>query len=393
MTHDPLDDAVARQYEAWVYPEPIADLPRWLEGNWQWFDPSHAHRVLWPAGDQPALLDILVAGCGTNQAAVLAYTNPNARVTGIDVSASSLLHHRHLERRYGLENLHVHQLPIERVGDLGLDFDLIVSTGVLHHMAHPQEGLSALATCLRPGGVMGLMLYARNGRVGVEMLADAFRDMGLGQDAQSVRVVRQVIDDLPPDHPVRSYLGIAPDLGPDAGVIDTFLHGRQRSYTVDECLELVHSASLVFQDWFLRAPYCPPQDPDSVLRQVLDHLPRERQWAAMEAVNTRNACHFFMACRPERPEGTYRIHFDLPADEVATWVPSLRYRCQQDGDDLARPDWTARLEPAQARISALMDGSRTIAQVARDSGAHPADVIALSRALWELDFLQVALPG
>ncbi len=391
MTDDPLHDAVARQYEQWVYPEPIADLPQWLEGNWQWFDPGHAHRVLWPAGDQPAQLDILVAGCGTNQAAVLAYTNPQAQVTGMDVSASSLQHHHHLKRRYGLDNLHVHQLPIERAGELGLDFDLIVSTGVLHHMASPQKGLSALATCLRPDGVMGLMLYARNGRVGVEMLADAFLEMGLGQDAGSVRVVRQVIDDLPPDHPVRSYLGIAPDLGPDAGVIDTFLHGRQRSYTVDECLALVESAGLVFQDWFLRAPYYPPQDPDSVLRQLLHHLPPKRQWAAMEAVNTRNACHFFMACRPERPEGAYRLDFD--SADAAGWVPSLRYRCRQDGDHLARPDWTATLEPAQSRMTALMDGRRTMAQVAGGCGADTADVIALGRALWELDFLQVALPG
>ena len=47
MTTDPLDDAVARQYQQWVYPEPILNLPAWLVDNWQWFDPSHAHRVMW----------------------------------------------------------------------------------------------------------------------------------------------------------------------------------------------------------------------------------------------------------------------------------------------------------------------------------------------------------
>ena len=30
MTTDPLADAVSRQYERWVYPEPIEDLPGWL---------------------------------------------------------------------------------------------------------------------------------------------------------------------------------------------------------------------------------------------------------------------------------------------------------------------------------------------------------------------------
>jgi len=216
MSTDPLDDPVARQYERWVYPEPIADLPAWLEHNWQWFDPSHAHVLMWP--DRPLVpgMDILVAGCGTNQAAVIAFTNPGARVLGIDVSRASLGHNRALADAHAMANLELLHLPIEQVGDLGRDFDLIISTGVLHHMADPAGGMSALGRCLRPEGVLALMLYARTGRVGVEMLQAAFRDMGLAQDDASVQVVRQVIDGLPPDHPVRAYPGIAPDLGSDA---------------------------------------------------------------------------------------------------------------------------------------------------------------------------------
>ena len=40
-------------------------------------------------------------------------------------------------------------------------------------------------------------------------------------------------------------------------LVDTFLHGRERSYTVDDCIDLVTSAGLVFQGWFLKAPYYP----------------------------------------------------------------------------------------------------------------------------------------
>ena len=70
MNVDPLADVVADQYQKWRYPEPILDLPGWLAGNWQWFDPSHAHRLFWPDQNVRPDLDILVAGCGTNQAAV-----------------------------------------------------------------------------------------------------------------------------------------------------------------------------------------------------------------------------------------------------------------------------------------------------------------------------------
>ena len=40
-------------------------------------------------------------------------------------------------------------------------------------------------------------------------------------------------------------------------LVDTFLHGRARSYTVDDCIDLVTSAGLVFQGWFSKAPYYP----------------------------------------------------------------------------------------------------------------------------------------
>ena len=60
MTTDPLGDVVSQQYEKWVYPAPIDDLEEWLRGNWQWFDPSHAYRLLWPDRDYRPGMDILV---------------------------------------------------------------------------------------------------------------------------------------------------------------------------------------------------------------------------------------------------------------------------------------------------------------------------------------------
>lgn len=193
MTTSPLADVVSGQYERWMYPEPILDLPGWLADNWQWFDPSHAHRMFWPDRAYAGGLDMLVAGCGTNQAAVFAYTNPEARVVAIDVSQPSLDHHRFLKEKYGLANLDLHLLPIEEVGTLGRSFDLIVSTGVLHHMASPEAGMQALAACLRPEGVAAIMLYARYGRIGVEMLQAVFREIGLSQDDASLFTVKEAI--------------------------------------------------------------------------------------------------------------------------------------------------------------------------------------------------------
>jgi SAM-dependent methyltransferase len=400
MTPDPLVDVVSDQYRKWVYPEPIVDLPAWLAGNWQWFDPAHAHRMFWPDRGYKPDMDILIAGCGTNQAAVFAYTNPDASVVAIDISQPSLDHHQHLKDKYGMRNLELHLLPIEDVGTLGRDFDLIVSTGVLHHMAEPKQGMQALAGCLRPDGVAAIMLYARYGRIGVEILQSVFRDLGLTQDEASLVVVKETITSLPQDHPLRGYLAMAPDLWFDAGLVDTFLHGRDRSYTVDDCLDLVASTGLIFQEWFLKSPYYPPEPSGGGLFAAVAALPRERQWSVMERINTRNACHFFTACRADRPHKTYRIDFALP--EVLNAVPAFRYRCGLDADAVFRPDWRMNLDPAQIRLVQKVDGRRTIREIvalaARTGPLSQRSPFALEdfgrtlfQSLWQRDFLVIGL--
>jgi len=402
MSDDPRADVVSRQYERWRYPAPILDLDAWTANNWQWLDPVHAHRMLWPDREYKPDLDILIAGCGTNQAAVFAYTNPAAKVVAVDVSQPSLDHEQYLKDKHGLFNLELHLLPIEELPTLGRDFDLVVSTGVLHHMADPAVGMKALAGCVRPDGVIGVMLYAKYGRIGVELLESVFSDIGLRQDDASVQIVKDTIALLAPDHPVHGYLKTANDLrGSDAGLVDTFLHGRQRSYTVDECVDLVTSAGLVFQGWFLKSPYYAHDlfAAPNLLYPAVNALPEAKIWSVMERVQSTNACHFFLACRPERPKESYTI--DFSAEDSLNYVPMFRTRCGLSGSEIFRSSWRTSLNAAQLPFVQHIDGLRTIREIAADvaqSGSRRGDVADLEKfgrklfqALWRLDFLAMGL--
>jgi SAM-dependent methyltransferase len=399
---DPRADVVAKQYEKWTYPEPIQNLETWLTNNWQWFDPSHAHRVLWPDRPYQPDMDILIAGCGTNQASVFAYTNRAAKVVAVDVSQASLDHNRYLKDKYSLKNLELQLLPIEDVPSLDKKFDLIVSTGVLHHMAEPKVGMKALADCLRPDGVAAIMLYARYGRTGVELMQAIFRDLGLVQDEESLSMVKEAVNSLAPSHPLQSYISIAPDLKFDAGMVDTFLHGRDRSYTVDDCLELVDSAGLVFQDWFLKTSYYPPTLTESgnQFYSAIKELPREKIWAVMERLKTLNACHFFLACHPSRPETQYKI--DFSASNALDYVPLLRLRCGIQGDEIYRPGWRVRLDPTHLAFAQNVDGDRSIREIAErvalsgvlastDQAALEYTGLELFEELWRMDFVGMDL--
>jgi SAM-dependent methyltransferase len=399
---DARDDVVSRQYERWRYPPPIEDLEVWSTSNWDWFDPSHAHRIFWPDRDYRPDLDILIAGCGTNQAAVFAFGNPGANVVAVDISRPSLDHQQYLKDKHGLHNLRLHLLPIEELSSLGRQFDLVVSTGVLHHMAEPLTGLTALAGRLRPDGVMALMLYGKHGRIGVELLETVFRDMGLGQDDASVQIVKDTIATLPEDHPVNSYLKRARDLQDDAALVDTFLHGRTRNYTVDECIAFVNSAGLEFQGWYHKTPYY-PQDlagQPATYYPTVNALPENKIWSVMERLQTMNGCHFFMACHPERPKAGYQIDFSTSA--ALDYVPMFRYRCGLSGTEIVWPGSRVGLNPAQLPFVQHIDGRRTINEITRlvlaqhgESGPATAElehfVRQLFQTLWRIDFVAMAL--
>ncbi|HEY3996244.1 MAG TPA: methyltransferase [Mycobacterium sp.] len=402
MTEDPRDDSVSGQYDRWEYPPPVADLQAWTKNHWDWFDPFWAHRVLWPNRAYRPDLDILIAGCGTFQASVFAFMNRGAKVVGIDVSRTALDHQQYLKDKHGLKNLELQLLPIEEVPALGRDFDLIVSSGVLHHMADPLSGLKALGECLRADGALAVMLYAKYGRIGVEILESVFRDLGLAQDEASVQLVKDAVLVLPDDHPVRGYLKRASDLLSDGAVVDTFLHSRQRSYTVAECLDLVSAAGLAFQGWFLKAPYYPHDllAPVSGFQSVLSQLPDDKLWSVMERLHTPNATHFFLACRHERPKEDYTIDFSAPG--ALDYVPLLRTACLLRGDEILLPGSKFKLNPAQLPLVQHIDGRRTIREiiecvarqgnVAQENRALLEDFAhTLFRALWRLDFLAMAL--
>src|SRR4030067_255141 len=165
-----VTDVVRDFYDLYPYPRPVDTLEKYLK---LWQDESRRRadfHLFWPAKPYQKDFSILVAGCGTSQAAKHAMRWPEAHITGIDFSSKSVRCTEELKNKYHLNNLEVKQLPIEEVSELGKTFDQIVCTGVLHHLADPDAGLRALRGALKPDGAMHLMVYAPYGRAGSYML-------------------------------------------------------------------------------------------------------------------------------------------------------------------------------------------------------------------------------
>lgn len=358
-----MSDAVRAQYERWVYPPPIEDLTRSEFRDFA--DPAFLSRAYWPHRPPREDLRILVAGCGPNAAARFAYHHPRATVVGVDISEASLAHARRLKEKHDLRNLTLHRCRVEELPELGEPFDLIESSGVLHHLPDPAAGLKALAGALAADGVVYLMLYGKHGRAGIYMAQELFRILGLGQSPEDVATVKAMLAAFAPDHVLRRCLSGPNDLAFDAGIVDTFLHPVDRGYSVGDCYELLDSAGLVLQGWLNRHAYDPAtRITQPQLRERVARLSEREAAQALELVDGRMATHTFYACRRERDPAQYRIDFHGAGfmDMIPVARAGWRRHAAPNGV-LLEPGligMKVELRERKAAVASHIDGRRTV---------------------------------
>lgn len=394
---DGIPAAVRNFYERHPYPPPVASLERERE---RWNDGDRRRtgfRLLWP--DEPFREDhsILVAGCGTSQAAKYALRWPNARVVGIDVSRTGIAQTRKLKERYGLANLDLEAIAVEQVRSLGRRFDHIVCTGVLHHLEDPDAGLRALRDTLAPRGALHVMVYAPYGRAGIYLLQEYCRRLHVGTSSRDIRDVAATLGALPPRHPLAPLLRETPDFATEAGLADALLHPRDRPYCVPELFAFLERGGLQFGRWLRQAPYLPgcgamARTPH---RARLANLPAEAQYAAMELFRGTMLRHSAIAYRDDTPSAERPIRFD--DDAWRAYVPFrlpdtvcveerlppgaagvLINRSHHDTDiylpiDACRRSWYERI-----------DGRRRIVDIVEDEG-QMSDARDFFERLWQHD--------
>ena len=152
--------------------------------------PTAAFRPLGKTGS----LDILIAGCGTGQHAILTTQQfEGARTLAIDLSRASLAYAAAKTREFGIEGIDYAHADIMRLGSLEQRFDLIESVGVLHHLADPWAGWRLLKSLLRPGGFMRIALYSEAARWGVVDARGRIAQEGYGTTAAEIRRFRTAV--------------------------------------------------------------------------------------------------------------------------------------------------------------------------------------------------------
>jgi SAM-dependent methyltransferase len=400
--HDPalldVSEEVRAFYDRYPYPPPTDSLEKYRR---LWQDPQRRRadfHLFWPDRTFSENQSILIAGCGTTQAAKHAMRWPTAQLTGIDVSSTSVRSTEDLKRKYNLDNLHVYQWPIERANDLEMSFDQIVCTGVLHHMADPDAGLAALRDVLKPDGAIHLMVYAPYGRTGVYMLQEFCRRIGIRAADSEIRDLSDALQALPPGHPLENLLREAPDFRQEAALADALLHPHDRAYSVPQLFDFLERAELKFGRWIKQAPYSPHCGVMAQIPQALRmaQLSFAEQFAAVELFRGTMVRHSLVAYRKDSCSSAHAVSF--AGDAWLGYVP-IRMPdtiCVQKGlppgaaavlinqghtyTDLFMP-----IDSTEKRLLDATDGSRCIAEIAESalSSSHQKTHLDIARAFFE----------
>jgi SAM-dependent methyltransferase len=388
-------------YERMPYPAPLArlDEQRDLDKN-----PDRRRamfHLMWPAEQPGGNQEILIAGCGTSQAARYALREPDARITAIDFSESSLRHTRDLQRKYNLENLELHQLPIESVQELGRCFDLVVCTGVLHHLPDPDLGLRALRDVLSPRGAMRLMVYARYGRAGIYMMQEYCRLLDIRTSEDDLRGLGATLEALPAEHPIAGLLRRAKDFRRPEAMADALLHPQDRAYTVPELYAWLDRCGMSFGRWIEQAPYLAQcgvvaRSPHAAR---LASLPSRLQHGAVELFRGTMVSHSFIAYRDDRSEVSQPINFagDRWRDYIPIalpWTVCVRERLPPGSVAVlinrshTFTDLILTVDPFENRLLGAIDGNRTLAEIlqfATQDGDDKHRGLRFFERLWQYD--------
>jgi tetratricopeptide (TPR) repeat protein/SAM-dependent methyltransferase len=245
----PIGEGVSRmvqeQYEEnpyprWILPAPAVTAYSLGEYLRMKFPLAPMRRL-----SSPRPPDVLIAGCGTGAHAIETYRKiAGAQVLAIDLSRRSLAYAIRKTRSLGLPIDYAHA-DIMQLGGIGRTFDVIESSGVLHHLADPMAGWRILLSLLKPGGVMSVGLYSKLARADINAARAFIAERGHRATQDDIRRSRQDFLALPQGSPGQTVTRSG-DFYSMSECRDLLFHVQEHQHTLPEIAAFIAEQGLRF---------------------------------------------------------------------------------------------------------------------------------------------------
>ena len=202
--------------------------------------------------DRP--LEVLDAGCGRGPGVIgAASLQPKVNFTAIDINSVGLAEARENAKVRGLTNINFVQADLMTLEGLVVPeggFDVIYSSGVLHHLADPQVGLNNLTKILAPHGVISLMLYGSFGRQALYRLIEGIDILCPKEASIESRIpLGRLLSKAAEETLFKDTYWKNTYRNPDVEFVDTCLNVNEVSYDIAALWQLIEQANMKFVRW------------------------------------------------------------------------------------------------------------------------------------------------
>jgi SAM-dependent methyltransferase len=347
----------------------------------------------------------LVAGGGTGDAAIFLAAqlrDTDAEIVCLDISEAALAIARQRADLRGLkERIHWVHGSILDIAQLGLGrFDYISCLEVLHHIASPEDGLSALTSVLAEDGAMALMLYGRYGRLDIYAIQELMRrinrdEPGLRSQLANLKTTLRALTPANLLLRGRSRKQVEALIANETNLVDTFLHVRDRAYTVPELYDFVVGAGLSVLNFTnftrtMRLEYDPDVYlTDATLRDKLSARTVPERHATAELLHGHMFVHALYVARPGRQVASFLNPEMVPFFLTAFGAEAAKRLVEHGSGTVqlaSRTEVTFAPSPAVLQCLTRVDGVRPLGYIWRETAAALGEDSGKIAAAAALDF-------
>ena len=189
--------------------------------------------------------NILIAGCGTGNHLNNVTKYKNAKITGVDLSLSSLAYAKRKMNELGFNTINFLHADILDLKNMNNKFDVIESIGTLHHMNNPVEGFKSLINILKPHGFLKIGLYSELARRHVVESRKLIKNMKFKNEIEDIRKCRNIILNQNNNLILRKIIQRT-DFYSSSSVRDLIFHVQEHRFTIPQISKLLDELNLEF---------------------------------------------------------------------------------------------------------------------------------------------------
>ena len=132
-------------------------------------------------------------------------------------------------------------------------FDIVESSGTLHHMKDPVAGLKILLEVLEPHGFLKIGLYSELARKSVVKAREFIKKNNFNNTADNIKTCRQLLINKKKDHLLQEIVESI-DFYSTSSVRDLLFHVQEHRFTIPQISKILKDLNLEFLGFIYSNP-------------------------------------------------------------------------------------------------------------------------------------------